>query len=400
MDTATIPAKKPVPFDSSFPGLQTAKQQRVAASLMELFARSSMPDGQLPGERELAGRLGVSRRTLRTVLRWFEQRGQVRTVPFHGRQARASHSQSTLSDTVCLLGDIPADSIPSIVRADGHFHTVQYAAAARLRESDFHTLILQVDRMTPERVARLVSDRPAGVVLFQHFASAPATRALAEQFRAAHIPFVVHSDDKKLSGFDFVCSDHDDGAYRLTNHLIGRGCKRILRCWLVPADIPLEAPWLKAKTRSSERALRDAGLEVLPLIEARCGMSEPNLPPRESFEHGVRLAAGYLMDYLQHGKTIDAIMAPSDYEGLCMAAACRKFGLDPGKDILVSGYDNCWADLEARQFETIPPCATVDKKNAEIGAELIHLLTERIHGTLPPEPQGRVIQPNLVIPAG
>jgi DNA-binding LacI/PurR family transcriptional regulator len=400
METAAIPEKRPVSYDSSFPGLQTAKQQRVAASLMELFARSSMPDGQLPGERELAGRLGVSRRTLRTVLRWFEQRGHVRTVPFHGRQAHANRPRSTLADTVCLLGDIPADAIPSIVRADGHFHTVQYAAAAKLRETDYHTLILQLDRMSPERVERLIADRPAGVVLFQHFASMPATRALAEKFRAAHIPFVVHSDDTSLKGFDYVCSDHDDGAYRLTNYMIGRGCRRILRCWLVPTDIPLDAPWLTAKTRASERALREAGVEVLPLIEARCGMSEPNLPPKASFEHGVRVAAGYLMDYLQQGKTIDAIMGPSDYEAMCMASACRKFGLTPGKDILISGYDNCWADVPARAFEPVPPAATMDKKNAEIGAELIHLLTERINGTLPLEPQGRVILPNLVVPAG
>ncbi len=391
-----IPVIKSVP--SSAKPLHTAKQQHVAQRLLEILDRPSAPGRPLPGERELAVRLGVSRRTVRTVMKWLEQRGHVRTIPFHGRHARSAESRSTLSDTICLLGDVPAEAIPSTVRADGWFDTVQYAAAAELRVSDFHTLVLQIERINSERCARLVSDRPAGLVLFQHFASVPKTREIAAAFNAARVPFVVHSDDPTIEDYDFVCSDHDDGAYRLAKFLIERGCRRILRCWLVPPDIAVPAPWLSARSRGSEHAIREAGLEVLPLMEARCELRDRTQGPRESFEHGVRVAAGYLMDHLQHGRRIDAIMAPSDFEALCMAAACRKFGVIPGKDILITGYDNNWADVEARQWEPYLPAATMDKQNAEIGRELVRLLVARINGTLPLEPQRRIISPNLVVP--
>src|SRR3954471_1449424 len=106
---------------STVPALATAKQTRVAQRLLDLLDQPAAAGRQLPGERELATRLGVSRRTVRTVMKWLEQRGHVRTLPFHGRQARSAETRSTLSDTICLLGDVPAEAIPATVRPDGHF---------------------------------------------------------------------------------------------------------------------------------------------------------------------------------------------------------------------------------------------------------------------------------------
>ena len=46
---------------------------------------------------------------------------------------------------------------------------------------------------------------------------------------------------------------------------------------------------------------------------------------------------------------------------------------------------------------TVPVAATVDKQNFEPGMEMVRLMRERIEGKLPPEPQTRVMPPQLVI---
>ena len=43
------------------------------------------------------------------------------------------------------------------------------------------------------------------------------------------------------------------------------------------------------------------------------------------------------------------------------------------------------------------PVATVDKRNHECGRQMIRLLLERIEGRLPPEPQCRVVEPELIV---
>ena len=43
------------------------------------------------------------------------------------------------------------------------------------------------------------------------------------------------------------------------------------------------------------------------------------------------------------------------------------------------------------------PAATVDKKNLEIGHELMNLLQQRIQGILPAQSQHRMIKPEVII---
>ncbi len=56
-----------------------------------------------------------------------------------------------------------------------------------------------------------------------------------------------------------------------------------------------------------------------------------------------------------------------------------------------------WQDLASNKFDSTPPIATVDKRNLEIGYELVRLLQERIQGSLPPQGQHRVVKPDLII---
>jgi DNA-binding LacI/PurR family transcriptional regulator len=87
----------------------------------------------------------------------------------------------------------------------------------------------------------------------------------------------------------------------------------------------------------------------------------------------------------------------SDREVFITAAACRLFGVEPGRDLVIVGYDNYWRRCMERQYEPYIPAATVDKHNEKMGGELVRLLLDRVADRLPPEPQTRVIPPQLVI---
>jgi len=79
-----------------------------------------------------------------------------------------------------------------------------------------------------------------------------------------------------------------------------------------------------------------------------------------------------------------------------VAAACRLLGKTPNRDIDLVGYDNYWIDVAERSQESTAPLATIDKGNVGIGHALVELLTSRLAGTLPPEPQHRLVEPRLI----
>ena len=79
-------------------------------------------------------------------------------------------------------------------------------------------------------------------------------------------------------------------------------------------------------------------------------------------------------------------------------AALRLLKRQPNRDVWLAGYDNFWRETEDNRIQThsIAPCATVDKRNQQCGAEMMRLLRQRIEGKLPPEPQLRQVEPQLV----
>jgi DNA-binding LacI/PurR family transcriptional regulator len=194
-----------------------------------------------------------------------------------------------------------------------------------------------------------------------------------------------------------VASDHETGSYELTKWLISQGRKRILRLWTTHWTGPEEKrEWLHQRDLGYERAMQEAGLEPLKPLEI-FGQVHRGPDTSETFRQEARLLAGYLIEYLTMDQPIDAVMAVSDSSVPAIAAALKLHGREPNKDILIVGYDNMWQDMSANRWEPTQPAATVDKRNLELGSELMRLLQERIEGSLPPQGQHRVVKPDLII---
>jgi DNA-binding LacI/PurR family transcriptional regulator len=152
---------------------------------------------------------------------------------------------------------------------------------------------------------------------------------------------------------------------------------------------------MRGRLAGYQRAMREAGREPEPvqwIDPLFVGSKESDI-----FEPKTRFSAGYLAPLLTASEPVDGILAISDGEALPLAAACRLFGKVPNRDVFIGGYDNYVGDLPELEIDPSALAATVDKLNWKVGEALASLLLDRMAGTLPPEPQKRVVRPRLVV---
>jgi DNA-binding LacI/PurR family transcriptional regulator len=363
-----------------------------------------LPAGErLPPETRLAAKLNVSRSTIRLALTDLEKEGVV-----SGDKRRRivldtiKPTKTFLSDAVALITDSPDRFERTKMHGTWHSNFIYTGAVDAIRNAGYDVLNIHPSRIAGDMIQRLILQQPRGVIILREVLQTPSGQHLPQALQEGNVPFVVYGDtgrarDSKItSTFDIVASDHECGSYELTKWLISKGRRRILRTWSLTVSNPSEKlEWTHQRDLGYQRAMQEAGLKTLPALEIY--NAPRGLDTQESFEQQVRLLAGYLIEYLNLAEPIDAIMALNDSFVPTVAAALKIHGREPNRDILIAGYDNMWQDLVNRPSESAIPVATVDKKNLEIGYELMRLLQERIEGSLPIQGQHRVIKPELII---
>jgi DNA-binding LacI/PurR family transcriptional regulator len=268
-----------------------------------------------------------------------------------------------------------------------------------IRNCGLNALALHPDSLTGQTLQDFVADNPRVIVVSNPTGPGeiPQGIKLIESAHRADTRMVIYGsgpDLAMLAMYDRVISDHQLGAYQLTRLLIERGHKRIVKMW--PQD-PW-GYWFQQRYLGYERAMNEAGLKALPPLQCLNTPGEVNENEAEAeFRRAARLLAGNLIELMTGSQAPDAIMVHSDVEYHIVAAACRIFGREPGRDIEIVGYDNVWADMKPCKWEPSAPLATVDKRNYECGQELVRLLLARDAGTLPVEPQCSLVAPEMVV---
>ena len=351
----------------------------------------------LPAERELAKRMGLGRPAVRRALAILETQGVIQNCGGRTRVvASSSLSEPTsgwMTNTIVLV--TPQVELAPFDHQPGWFEYLVIGATSAVRDNGKHVIMLHPDTLVHSEVDRILADRPLGMVFSEYSFESKVCQAkdLIPRFQAAGIPVVSYGDSPELQDVDRVTSDHESGACELTEWLIAQGRTHILPLWYGPS----EEYWVKGRRAGYEKAMHQAGLppldtewmEPLPAMEATAN----------NFKIRSRYIAGYLVDHLSGPQPVDAIMAMTDEHVPYIAGACRAFGKQPNVDVLLVGYDNYAADMPELQLhlESVGPLATVDKLNYQVGQEMVRLLTDRIAGGLPSEPQCRVFKPKLVI---
>ncbi len=362
---------------------------------------------RLPSEARLAAKLNVSRTTIRLALADLEKQGIISSDK--RRRIVLGHVQPQrkfLSDAIALIMDSPDQFNRNKIHGTWHSNFVHTGAVDAIRAAGYDALTIHPDRIVGDMIQRLITERPRGVIIMRSVLQDKSGDHLAKAFKEGNIPFVLYGDIGLVDSehdisreVDTVRSDHELGSYALTKWLIGQGRKRILRIWQINGNGPEDRQkWLAQRDAGHERAMKEAGLITLPPIEI---YQTPNhatdLDNREQFEMRSRMMAGYLVEHLAAPQPVDAIMAVNDSLVASISKALRVYGREPNKDVLLVGYDNMWDDALDNSMDPLGPVATVDKKNLEVGRQLMALLQERIEGKLFESGQQRIVTPELVI---
>jgi len=362
---------------------------------------------RLPPEMQLAGKLNVSRTTIRLALAALHKEGLIAS---DNRQwivkETVSPTHGLLSDCIALVIESRDASVNPIqdIHTSGHEHFVHIGALSAIRRAGYDAFAVHPNRIKGDLVQRMIAQRPKGALILSRDLQDESGKYLGQALREGNIPFVVYGDLSRPQNSDIppdidsVGSDHEAGAYALTKWLISQGRKNILRFWELPWKAKDKLNWVTLRDRGYERAMQEAGLEILPALETY----EPNYPvtglTEQDFTFRSRVMAGYLVEYIQGSRPVDAIMALWDGMVGQISAALRVHGKEPNQDVLVVGYDNLWDDLlDVQRWEPLGPAATVDKRNMVIGTRLMSLLQERMDGKLFGAGERELIKPNLVI---
>jgi DNA-binding LacI/PurR family transcriptional regulator len=358
---------------------------------------------RLPSEIQLAAKLNVSRSTIRLALADLAKENIISSDKRCRMVLDAIKPERTfLADSIVLITDAPEHFERGKMRGTWHSNFIYTSAIDAIRNASYDVVNIHPSRIAGDLIRRLILQQPRGVILMREVLQTPSGERLPQALREGNVPFVIYGgitharESQDVDSYDTVSSDHEYGAYELTKWLITQGRQRILRLWYLHVSNASERPeWIHQRDLGYERAMREAGLKPLPPLEiynpVHLGDSQ------EEFQLQVRMLVGYLFEYLTLEKSIDAIMAVSDSILPIVNAALKIHNRVPNRDMLVVGYDNVGEDLVGRKWESTPPAATVDKRNIEIGYELMNLLQQRIQGSLPPQGQHRVIKPELII---
>ena len=382
--------------------VSNSPRTRAVRSLKQWVSDGRLTAGErLPPEIRLAAKLSVSRSTMRLALSDLEKEGVIsadkrRRIVLD----RIKPEKTFLSDAVALITDSPDHFQRGRMHGTWHSNFIHTGAVDAIRAAGYDVLNIHPSRIAGDMIQRLISQQPRGVIIMRDVLETPSGQHLPQALQEGNVLFVVFGDlgrsrdARKVASFDTVTSDHECGSYELTKWLISQGRRRILRLWHTQWSGPEEKrEWLHQRDLGYERAMGEAGLKTLPALEIYGSRGSDS---QEFFQQGARLLAGYLIEYLTMDEPIDAIMAINDSSVPPIAGALKIHGREPNKDILIVGYDNMWQDMAVSRWDPTQPAATVDKRNLEIGSELMRLLQERIEGTLPPQGQHRVIKPDLV----
>jgi DNA-binding LacI/PurR family transcriptional regulator len=391
-----IRAGKPV-MSVKEPPLVSRRTQVIRRITRLLNAGQARAGEQVPSERALAEQLGVGRGIVRGALADLVRDGVLRESDGRGLCFASRHRTSLMAGTVVVLTTLP--EARRLHKPFDFGEQIALGAVEAARRAGRHVMMMDPLRLEASQVQHLLADPPAGVACPEVGAMPELPVDVLHSFREAGIPVVVYGGSTQLATFDRVRSDHRWGCHEITRRLLACGRSRIACYWSTVAGEPY---WVTDRRAGYEQAMRDAGLEPLPVhhtFSALCDPS-PGQSPAEAFELRVRCHMGYLHPLLRSPNSADALVLLTDGIVPEVNVALRNLGCDPRVGPLVAGYDNYYAHIESRAFDAAPPSLTADKRDLAAGAEMIALLEDRIARRLPDEPQERLVRPDVLQPAG
>ena len=329
----------------------------------EIFSGKFDHAGKFPSEEQLIRRFGVSRNTVRNALEELKRTGVLET-----RNGSGTYLSAAASRPVGTLGMI----VPGMAMTE-IFQQICGTFIRAARDAGYTTLCGEASSADPAirtvqalRAAHDCAERRVAGVVFEPIEltenTAVTTTEVLSILRKARIPIVLIDRDVVVpplrSSFDLVGIDNVRGGYRLAEHLIGAGARRIhVLCR------PNSAPTCRKRAQGVNLAMLDHGIPVA----------------RNNF-HEIDPSDATAVKTLLRRCRPDAIMCCNDATAADLLITLRTLGVRVPEDISVTGVDG----LRCASIVT-PTLTTIRQPCDSIARTALKMLLERIATpSLPP----------------
>lgn len=374
---------------------------RVLRDIKKGIENGVFPRGQaLPSARNLAKEFHADRGTVSRALKALEKDGTLIrtgswTLIVAEKEKVIEYIRPAFLDNTVVV-ERCADLTKIRNSAHGWSNHIDVGIITELREHGFNVFSINLRDFDNITLTEFLGGLPLASIVHSvnnAYYAENVKRFLAE-VKTNGIPLVSYGNAEEVKDVDHVMVDQQYGAYLLTKKLIEDGCKKILTLFPVPE----RHYWPIERYHGYEQAMKEAGLEPLPMEECSFVPLDYNIVGLErAYRENSKLFAGSLLHHILADNSIDAVLAPSDGRAFYVAGAIRLCGKEPGKDVVIAGFDNYWQDHALREVEPCLPKYTIDKNNEGAGAEMVKLLIKRLNKELPPEPQVEMLKPNLIV---
>lgn len=337
------------------------RHRAVADALRKRVSEGSFPGGsKLPALREIADEFAVSTMTVRQAIRTLEREGHIYTIAGVGAFVRPLPPPKSAPPRMLafIAMDLTSAFDMSIARG------VERACQSRGWAVQILDAHLDVQLET-RNMLRLPQSGARGAIVLPPWD--PENIDALFEIQSADFPLVLV--DRTVPGFaaDLVESDHEQGAYTGTRHLIQHGHRQILMVTHRPG-----ASSVTARIRGYERALRDAGINPRPDWKAWITHAVQIAGLREG--HRWKGGCHAVLPLLRELRPPVGVLAIDAYSCWGVYEACQQLGLRIPHDVSVVGFD----DSEIAHAIS-PPTTILAQRTDDIGRAAVELLERRLN---------------------
>lgn len=325
-----------------------------------------------PTIKDVAAHAGVSKATVSLVLRDSDQIPESTKARVRGSMAALGYVYNRRAAEMRGFSSRTLGLVVANIR-NPYFAELTQAVEDRAHADRF-TLLLGCSNDDVQRQQELLrtmaEQRVDGVVLLPANRTAPAD--LTATLDEVGMPHVLVA--RAVPGYqsNYVSADNRAAGRLLGEHLRERGARSVAFVGGVADSVPRQdriAGLLAGLTPRVDGlsvdipSERDADFEAPQIVDAVIG-AVPGAP--------------------------DAVVGYNDMYALGIMSALRSRGLEPGRDVMVAGFDNV-PEAETRY----PGLTTVDGFPARAGVAATELLLDALGGQEPSEPQVVSLEPVL-----
>lgn len=314
--------------------------------------------------RALASRLGLS---ITTVSRALDGYGDVAAATRERVRRAAQESGYRPNTAARRLRKGASETIALVMpSAPGRFFEPAFADLLALIGEGLavrhYDLMLLAAQPGPDEITtynRIVRDRRADACILIRTRRRDERVALLQ---GAGVPFICHGRTEVDVPYEYVDGDSEAGFFDLTTRLIGMGHRAIAHI-----GAPPQFTFSNLRQIGWRRAMQQADLASDLLLEGDA--------TEEAGEAAVsRLLAGRTKP--------TAIVCATDRIAIGAMQAVRAAGLEPGRDIAITGHDN----IHAARF-TQPQLTTMEFDTRAVAGRMVERLFAMIDGDAPGDGQ-------------